>query len=514
MGFGTKWMKWIRGSIFNSFVSILINGSPSKDFRVGRGLKQGDPLAPFLFAIAAEGLSSLVKSAVAGNMLSQFMIHGQPTVSILQFADDTLLIVDGSTSNIWAFKAILRAFELISGLKTNYFKSCLYGIHIEPDFLVAAEDFLHCKSGKLPFSFLGITAPQKEDGGLAIKHVGRFNSSLLAKWLWRFQTGGNEIWRNTLTIRYGNLSIKTQTFSDVDSSKSDSLWMKDIMNNASLNSHTNFCKFTACSVGEGNDAAFWQSVWIDDMPLKVRFNGLFQCCSLKSVSVRDMGYWEDGKWNWNLRNSLLDSDNPPEPDWSDCCKLLENISVIPGESDKRRWSLHESLIFKVSSFYSVLYSSLSEQDIGSDCASHIKSIWKTVIPAKVQTLSWRLALDRLPTRSNLLKRRVLNSEQDLDCVVCSSSLEDVSHIFFSCYKSTQVWNKICEWADIDIISENCCYSHAKVWNTSLSGRCQANRVNSIWFITCWNIWRSRNDCIFNNVVTEVDSIVFDIKLNS
>ncbi|CAK8543130.1 unnamed protein product [Lathyrus sativus] len=109
---------------------------------------------------------------------------------------------------------------------------------------------------------------------------------------------------------------------------------------------------------------------------------------------------------------------------------------------------------------------------------------------------------------------MFDSEQDLDCVFCSSSLEDVSHLFFSCIKSTQVWNKICEYADIEIISENCCYSHAKVWNSSLRGRCQANRVNSIWFITCWSIWRSRNECIFNNVVTEVDSIVFDIKLSS
>ncbi|CAK8534115.1 unnamed protein product [Lathyrus sativus] len=227
-------------------------------------------------------------------MLSQFKIDGQPTMSILQFANDTLLIGDGSTSNIWAFKDILRAFELTSGLKTNYSKSCLYEI-LEPDFLVDAEDFLHYKSRKLSFSFLGITVSgnhchypfwkpiliclrnklsnwngrnlsiggrflwarnssktfipwvswnsvckSKEDGGLGIKHVDRFNRALLAKWLWRFQTGGNEIWRKTLTNRYDNLSIKMQTYLDVDNSKSDSPWMKDIMTNASLNSHANF----------------------------------------------------------------------------------------------------------------------------------------------------------------------------------------------------------------------------------------------------------------------------------
>ncbi|CAK8579394.1 unnamed protein product [Lathyrus sativus] len=114
----------------------------------------------------------------------------------------------------------------------------------------------------IPWVSWNSVCKSKEDGGLSIKHVGRFNTALLAKWLWRFQTGGNEIWRKTLTNRYGNLCIKTQTYLDVDSSKTDSLWMKDIMTNASLNSHANFCKFTACSVDEGNDVAFWQSVWI------------------------------------------------------------------------------------------------------------------------------------------------------------------------------------------------------------------------------------------------------------
>ncbi|CAK8543940.1 unnamed protein product [Lathyrus sativus] len=108
----------------------------------------------------------------------------------------------------------------------------------------------------IPWVSWNSVCKSKEHGGLGIKHVGRFNSALLAKWLWRFQTGDNEIWRNTLTNRYGNLSIKTQTYSDVDRLKSNSLWMKDMMTNASLNSHANFCNFTACSVGEGIDAAF------------------------------------------------------------------------------------------------------------------------------------------------------------------------------------------------------------------------------------------------------------------
>ncbi|CAK8559930.1 unnamed protein product [Lathyrus sativus] len=154
------------------------------------------------------------------------------------------------------------------------------------------------KSSKrfIPWVSWNFVCKSKELGGLGIKHVGRFNSALLAKWLWRFQTGGNEIWRKSLTNRYGNLSIKTQTYFDVDNLKSDSLCMKDVMTNASLNSHVNFCNFTTCSVGEGNDVAFWQSIWNGDLLFKVIFNGLFQSCSTKSATVREMGFWEEGQW--------------------------------------------------------------------------------------------------------------------------------------------------------------------------------------------------------------------------
>jgi len=157
MGFHCTWIKWISGCTESAIVSVLVNGSPIEEFRPTRGLRQGDPLAPFLFTVVAEGLAGLVRQASKINILSGLKIGSKKVyVTFLQYADDTLFFCEESWSNVVSMKAILRGFEIASGLKINFHKSRLVGINVENTSLSCYSKILNCGLLRYPFKYLGL----------------------------------------------------------------------------------------------------------------------------------------------------------------------------------------------------------------------------------------------------------------------------------------------------------------------------------------------------------------------
>ena len=98
MGFGEKWLRWIKWCLSTTSFFVLVNGTPSGFFQSSRGLRHGDPLSPYLFVIAMEALSCLLRRAVCGGFLSTCQVRGRGgdgvKVSHLLFADDTLIFCE------------------------------------------------------------------------------------------------------------------------------------------------------------------------------------------------------------------------------------------------------------------------------------------------------------------------------------------------------------------------------------------------------------------------------------
>ena len=94
LGFPDRWLQWIT-LLFNSgYSSILLNGVPGKQFKCKRGVRQGDPLSPLLFVLAAELLQYVVNEAKLNGSLSIPIPYCNDDFSIVQYADDTFLVLE------------------------------------------------------------------------------------------------------------------------------------------------------------------------------------------------------------------------------------------------------------------------------------------------------------------------------------------------------------------------------------------------------------------------------------
>ena len=157
MGLHERWIRWIRACLTSASISILVNGSPTSEFKPQRGLRQGDPLAPLLFDLVAEGLTGLMREAVSQNCFRSFLVgkHKVP-VDILQYADDTVFFGEASMENVRAVKVILRSFEMVSGLRINFTKSQFGAIGQADGWCNSAAAYLNCAMLQLPFCYLGI----------------------------------------------------------------------------------------------------------------------------------------------------------------------------------------------------------------------------------------------------------------------------------------------------------------------------------------------------------------------
>lgn len=110
-GFNATWTRWIMSLITSPSFSVLLNGSPSSPFKPSRGIRQGDPLSPFIFVLMAEGLSRLLKAAIASNKLKGISIHGLNPLSHQQFVDDTMLFGHPSSKEASMFKSLLSLYS-------------------------------------------------------------------------------------------------------------------------------------------------------------------------------------------------------------------------------------------------------------------------------------------------------------------------------------------------------------------------------------------------------------------
>lgn len=154
---------------------------------------QGDPLSPLLFNFIAEGLSAMLSAANRAGHIQGVVPHLVPGgITHLQYADDTIILIQNSELGVTNLKFLLMCFENMSGLKINYHKSEVFVLGEHEDSTRIANQ-LNCKLGSFPFIYLGLPISDKN---ITVEQWFFLVQKLAARvepWIGRFLSSGGRL---------------------------------------------------------------------------------------------------------------------------------------------------------------------------------------------------------------------------------------------------------------------------------------------------------------------------------
>jgi hypothetical protein len=161
MGYPSCMVALIMRCISTVSYQVLINGQPSSPFSPQRGLRQGDPLSPYLFVLCADVLSGLIhKEVEAKNIHGIKIARSAPLISHLFFADDSLLLARASQSEARNILKILEKYQQASGQVVNLDKSeASFSRNVPIEDLNAICELMNVKAVEAQSRYLGFPVP-------------------------------------------------------------------------------------------------------------------------------------------------------------------------------------------------------------------------------------------------------------------------------------------------------------------------------------------------------------------
>jgi hypothetical protein len=197
-------------------------------------------------------------------------------------------------------------------------------------------------------------------------------------------------------------------------------------------------------------------------------------------NIAEMGVDREGGYEWNFgwRRRLFV--------WEENLLLnltrdLHGFERVHGE-DEWCWKSEEKGIFSVSSMYRRLEETAGRGNAYGEVERRVfGQAWKSPAPSKVVAFSWKLLLNRIPTRLNLAYRNVLPSNANLRCVFCDLEDESTRHLFLHCRVSWNIWTQVQIWLALEFISPPDFFTHWLCWIEATTCTKKMMRgMNLIW----------------------------------
>ncbi|KAL6343049.1 hypothetical protein AAG906_017861 [Vitis piasezkii] len=529
MGFGHRWIKWMNWCCSTATFSILINGSPSGFFRSSRGLRQGDPLSPYLFLFAMEALSQLLSCARNGGFISGFKVGERGRegllVSHLLFSDDTLIFCDAEADQLQYLSWTFMWFEAISGLKVNLSKrrslpTSYLGLPWSPYKSTRVWDAVEerfrkrlslwkrqylSKGGRL--TLLKSTLSSLPTYFLSLFVIPKKVCARLEKIQRDFLWGGGALenkphlvsWKAICaTKKEGGLGIRSlSTFNKALLGKwlwrlaneNESLWKQIISSKYDLqeggwcskgvrdrygvgiwkairNGWENFRSHSCFIIGDGTRVKFWKDLWCGNQALEEAFPILFNLSGLRFN--RHLNDWEVGEVE-----SLLCKPHP--------------LTIRRGVEDLFWWKENKNGTFSVKSFYSSL-----SRDTKPPFPA--RTIWTPWVPIRASFFGWEAAWNRLLT-TDRLKRFGWSIPNR--CFLCKQEEETTDHLLLFCEKARMLWLLIFSLFGVQWVMHSSVKRNLLGWHGSFVGK-KRRKLESCP-LSMWTIWKERNRRVFDDI---------------
>ncbi|KAJ4755660.1 RNA-directed DNA polymerase (reverse transcriptase)-related family protein [Rhynchospora pubera] len=552
-GVPDKFISWIELLLSTATSAILLNNHTGPYFKHQQGLRQGDPISPFLFIMVTDVLSRMCQAAAAS---IPFNISNRvcSPFHVLQYADDTLVFSTVKGQAVHSLKCLLTVFSLCSGLNLNLSKSSFVPFNLSPSQIALASSILQCEVAQLPLSYLGLpltaTRPTKE---IYQQLIEKLENKLAG-------------WKSKLLSRAGRLTLVSSVLTSVPIFFMSAFMLPSWVLKAIDKLRRTFLWGRSTGTRNGIHLLSWDRVCL---PKQLGGMGVL---NLKLLNISLLL-----KWLWRLfempnspwaclTRSLLASRMHTTPlawtsrgsfFWKDLLKLRHIFSIstkfnLGDGRDTLFWfsdwgnghlNFFDGVSFPSRPYLTVskvcqhLFSSLHapwNRDVHNAVLSlnppafsnsrdtyfwkwetsgrfTVKSaytmlvsagkvgfqgnlIWKIKLPPSIQIFVFLLFQDKLLTQEALLKRNIWVQP---GCSLCNStSLETATHIFYLCPYTQELWSKIKGYfssvdyqGHTDIKHLICHALHSIFLNKK-----DPTAIVSITVL--WAIWLERNNHIF------------------
>ncbi|XP_010501979.1 PREDICTED: uncharacterized protein LOC104779321 [Camelina sativa] len=443
-GFCEKWISWVMWYVTSVQYKVLLNGQPHGSILPSRGLRQGDPLSPYLFILCTEVLIANFRKAERSKLIIGIKVSiACPAVSHLLFADDSLFFCRATKEQCEIVLGILRQYERVSGQQINFQKSSVqFGHTVDADLRDELKgDRLQKRTGGWPARLLSRGGKEvmiksvatavptfvmscfrlpktvtrkltrvisnfwwsssgetrglhwiawdklcvdKIDGGLGFRCLDDFNTALLAKQLWRLITAPESLFAKVFKGRYYRHSNPL----DPTKSYSPSYGWRSMISVRSLVN-----KGLIKRVGSGDSILVWSDPWISAQSPRPAL------CSGSSIdpTLRVETFIDRSSQSWNL--ALLSASFEP--------KDVTLISALPlgnlNSPDRLGWHLTKTGLYTVKSWYKALRQNQVTSPLvsGPSIIPLQAFVWQIRCPPKIRHFLWQALTGCVATTTNL-----------------------------------------------------------------------------------------------------------------